>query len=205
MCSDHRLARDPVTLAADLRARPEAGSVASGSVRARRDPYTLWGLIPGDASPVRPRSMRASRCSCSAPTGSAATCSAASCYGARASLSIGLVGVTCSLLLGIVFGGISGYFGGRIDWVIQRVIEFIISLPTIPIWLALAAALPKNWSPLRHLLLHHAHHLADRLDRAGARGARPLPRAALGDLRHRRLARRLQPSAASSSATCCRR
>ena len=69
-------------------------------------------------------------------------------YGARASLSIGLVGVTFSLVLGILFGGLSGYYGGRVDWFVQRVIEFILSLPTIPIWLALAAALPKNWSPL---------------------------------------------------------
>ena len=69
-------------------------------------------------------------------------------YGARTSLSIGIVGVSCSLILGILFGGISGYFGGRVDWTIQRVIEFILSLPTIPIWLALAAALPKDWSPL---------------------------------------------------------
>ncbi len=69
-------------------------------------------------------------------------------YGARISLSVGLVGVACSLVLGILFGGISGYFGGRIDWLVQRLIEFIISLPTIPVWLALAAALPKNWSPV---------------------------------------------------------
>jgi peptide/nickel transport system permease protein len=69
-------------------------------------------------------------------------------YGARISLSVGLVGVTCSLLLGIVFGGVSGYFGGRVDWLVQRLIEFIISLPTIPVWLALAAALPKTWSPI---------------------------------------------------------
>jgi peptide/nickel transport system permease protein len=51
-------------------------------------------------------------------------------------------------LLGIVFGGVSGYFGGRVDWLVQRLIEFIISLPTIPVWLALAAALPKTWSPI---------------------------------------------------------
>jgi peptide/nickel transport system permease protein len=68
--------------------------------------------------------------------------------GARASLSIGLLGVANSLFLGIVFGGLSGFLGGRVDWFIQRVIEFIISLPTIPIWLALAAALPKDMSPL---------------------------------------------------------
>jgi peptide/nickel transport system permease protein len=70
-------------------------------------------------------------------------------YGTRISMSIGLVGVTLSLLLGVVLGGISGYYGGRIDHVIQRVIEFILSLPTTPLWLGLAAALPPNWPPLR--------------------------------------------------------
>jgi peptide/nickel transport system permease protein len=49
------------------------------------------------------------------------------------------------LLIGVLLGGISGYYGGRIDFVIQRVIEFILALPTIPIWLALTAALPQNW------------------------------------------------------------
>jgi len=70
-------------------------------------------------------------------------------YGTRISMSIGLVGVTLSLLLGIILGGISGYKGGMIDNVIQRVIEFILSLPTTPLWLGLAAAMPNNWPPLR--------------------------------------------------------
>lgn len=66
-------------------------------------------------------------------------------YGTRISLSIGLVGVAISLILAITLGGISGYYGGRIDAAIQRLIEFVLSLPTIPIWLALAAALPPSW------------------------------------------------------------
>jgi peptide/nickel transport system permease protein len=70
-------------------------------------------------------------------------------YGTRISMSIGLIGVAISLLLGVVLGGISGYYGGTIDHVIQRVIEFILSLPTTPLWLGLAAALPSNWPPLR--------------------------------------------------------
>ena len=69
-------------------------------------------------------------------------------YGTRISMSIGLVGVAASLILGVILGGISGYYGGWIDYVIQRVVEFILSLPTIPIWLALAAALPPHWPPL---------------------------------------------------------
>jgi peptide/nickel transport system permease protein len=70
-------------------------------------------------------------------------------YGTRISMSIGLVGVALSLLLGIVLGGISGYYGGRVDHLIQRVIEFILSLPTTPLWLGLAAAMPSTWPPLR--------------------------------------------------------
>ncbi len=66
-------------------------------------------------------------------------------YGTRISMSIGLVGVAISLILGITLGGISGYYGGRVDVVIQRLIEFVLSLPTIPIWLALAASLPPGW------------------------------------------------------------
>lgn len=66
-------------------------------------------------------------------------------YGTRISMSIGLIGVVISLFLGVTLGGLSGYYGGRVDMVIQRVIEFVLSLPTIPIWLALAAALPPSW------------------------------------------------------------
>lgn len=69
-------------------------------------------------------------------------------YGTRISMSIGLVGVTLSLALGLILGGISGYYGGRVDMFIQRVVELVISLPTIPIWLGLSAALPQDWAPL---------------------------------------------------------
>jgi peptide/nickel transport system permease protein len=64
----------------------------------------------------------------------------------RVSLSIGLAGVTISLFLGVLFGGISGLYGGVIDNVIQRLIEIVRSIPTIPLWMGLAAALPNTWS-----------------------------------------------------------
>lgn len=70
-------------------------------------------------------------------------------YGTRISMSIGLVGVAVSFVLGVVIGGISGYYGGRVDTVIQRVIEFVRSMPTIPLWLGLSAALPPRWSILQ--------------------------------------------------------
>lgn len=70
-------------------------------------------------------------------------------YGSRISLSIGLVGVFLSLFLGSILGGISGYFGGTPDMIIQRVIEFLTSIPRIPLWMALAVALPTDWSMIR--------------------------------------------------------
>jgi peptide/nickel transport system permease protein len=67
-------------------------------------------------------------------------------YGTQTSLIIGLVGVSLSLLLGVFLGGISGLYGGILDTVIQRVIEILRSIPTIPLWMGLAAALPNDWS-----------------------------------------------------------
>ncbi len=67
-------------------------------------------------------------------------------YATRTSLSIGFIGVMVAFVLGLTFGGISGYVGGMVDLVIMRVVEFIRSIPTLPLWLALAAALPRDWS-----------------------------------------------------------
>ena len=70
-------------------------------------------------------------------------------YGTQTSLIIGLVGVSLSLLLGVFLGGISGLYGGILDTVIQRVIEILRSIPTIPLWMGLAAALPNDWSVIQ--------------------------------------------------------
>lgn len=69
-------------------------------------------------------------------------------YGTRISLTVGLVGIAISFMIGITLGGISGYYGGWIDNVIQRLIELIKSLPELPLWMALSAALPVTWSPI---------------------------------------------------------
>ncbi len=69
-------------------------------------------------------------------------------YGARISLTIGLVGISISFTLGIILGGLAGYYGGWVDLVVQRVIEVVQSLPSIPLWLALAAIMPVTWSPI---------------------------------------------------------
>jgi peptide/nickel transport system permease protein len=140
-----KLARNPVTLEAKFVADPQHRIRLGWFVHGDR--YSMWSLFDGDLhlfGPVNPRDTvfllgadRLGRDMLSRIV-----------FGARASLSIGLVGVTCSLVLGIFFGGISGFFGGWVDWLIQRLIEFILSLPMIPVWLALAAALPKEWSPI---------------------------------------------------------
>ena len=70
-------------------------------------------------------------------------------YGTRTSLSIGLIGVMISFVIGLIVGGVSGYFGGFVDDFFQRLIEFIRSIPTLPLWMSLAAVLPKEWSTLR--------------------------------------------------------
>lgn len=70
-------------------------------------------------------------------------------YGSRISLTIGLVGVTLSFILGLAIGTFSGYYGGWIDNLIQRGIEILRSFPSIPLWMALSAALPGHWSPIK--------------------------------------------------------
>ena len=70
-------------------------------------------------------------------------------YGTRISMTIGLIGVALSLLFGILIGGISGLFGGVVDNLIQRFIEFIQSVPAIPLWIGLAAAIPQSVPPLQ--------------------------------------------------------
>lgn len=69
-------------------------------------------------------------------------------HGARVSMSIGLVGVAVSLGLGVLLGGVSGYYGGWVDDAVQRLIELLKAIPTIPLWMGLAAAIPAMWSPL---------------------------------------------------------
>lgn len=141
-----RLSRDPVTLAASY--VPDPSRKVYLGLFVHGDAYRFSSLWPGDihlfgaTTPQDPVFLlgadRLGRDILSRMI-----------HGARASLSIGLVGVACSLVLGVMLGGISGYVGGATDWFIQRLIEYILSLPVIPIWLALAAALPKDWSPLQ--------------------------------------------------------
>ena len=69
-------------------------------------------------------------------------------YGARISLTIGIIGITISFVLGLTIGGVAGYYGGWVDMVVQRLIEILQSFPQIPLWMALSAVLPVTWSPI---------------------------------------------------------
>lgn len=69
-------------------------------------------------------------------------------YGARISLTVGLIGIAVSFVIGLTLGGLAGYLGGWVDATVQRSIEILRSLPELPLWLALSAALPVNWSPI---------------------------------------------------------
>ncbi|MFN0263394.1 ABC transporter permease [Tepidamorphus sp. 3E244] len=110
------------------------------------EPYEMWGFIPMDTHLF------------CAPEGETAFLLGTDrlgrdmlsriIYGARISLSIGLLGVAISFTLGIVIGGLAGYYGGWVDMVVQRIIEVIQSIPSIPLWLALAAIMPVTWNPL---------------------------------------------------------
>ncbi len=139
-----RLVRDKVTLAATY--VPDGARKTYIKLFPHGDEYHMWSLIPSDLHLFGPAERGQAMYLLGADRQGRDVLSRII-TGARASLSIGLLGVANSLLLGILFGGLSGYFGGKVDWFVQRTIEFIISLPTIPIWLALAAALPKDMSP----------------------------------------------------------
>ena len=113
----------------------------------RGNPYRLWGLIPlerrvfGLENGERLYLMGTDRLG--------RDLFSRILYGSRISLTLGLMGVAISLVFGITIGGISGYYGGWIDNLVQRFIEILRSFPTIPLWLALSAAVPSHWPQVR--------------------------------------------------------
>ena len=113
----------------------------------------------------------------------------------RISMTIGLLGVCFSLVLGIVLGGISGFYGGIVDTVIQRVIEIVRSIPTIPLWMGPRRIASERLVHPEDILRYYDHHLTHRMDRARARRARALPVTQGRRLRRRRRARRSLPDA----------
>ena len=114
----------------------------------RGDPYKFWGLIPSDLHLIGPANAEDPFYLLGADK-SGRDIFSRIIYSARISLTVGLVGVAISLTIGILVGGISGLVGGVVDNLIQRLIEILISIPTLPVWLALAAMVPLDWSALR--------------------------------------------------------
>jgi peptide/nickel transport system permease protein len=112
------------------------------------EPYRLWGLVPMDTHLVGPTEPGTPMYLLGADRNGRDMLSRLV-HGTRISLSIGLVGVALTFVIGIVLGGISGYFGGGVDTGIQRAVEFLMSIPTIPLWLGLSAAVPSGWGPLK--------------------------------------------------------
>ncbi len=123
------------------------------------DPYKLWGLIPmerhlfglGHVETVDEngaKTTEVARFNLMGADRLGRDLFSRIIYGSRISLSIGLVGVFLSLVLGVVIGGLSGYYGGTLDTIIQRFIEILRSFPQIPLWMSLSAAMPATWSQL---------------------------------------------------------
>ncbi|MHC4982683.1 MAG: ABC transporter permease [Planctomycetota bacterium] len=122
------------------------------------EPYKLWGLIPWDRhfigvdrgryrSSAEYRNSQPTFCLLGADRYGQDLLSRII-YGARISLSVGVLGILLTFVLGLVIGGISGYVGGAVDTVIQRGIEIINAFPKLPLWLALGALMPPEWSPV---------------------------------------------------------
>lgn len=109
--------------------------------------YKLWGVIPMETHLIGPLEARDPMYLLGSDRLGRDLMSRLI-YGTRVSMSIGLVGVAISLTLGVIMGAVSGYYGGWVDTLIQRIIEIVSAMPTIPLWLGLAAAIPLSWSPL---------------------------------------------------------
>jgi len=141
--------RDPVTLLPkykeDLTVRYPVIFFAKG------DDYKMWGLVPGtvhlfgvgtEAGKIRPLFLLGS-------DAMGHDVLSRIFFGGRISLTVGLIGIFLAFVLGLTLGGIAGLFGGIIDEIIMRFIDVLVSLPTIPLWMSLAAALPQNWPQLK--------------------------------------------------------
>jgi peptide/nickel transport system permease protein len=136
-----KLTEDPVTWKKIY--QEDRSLILPVSLFVRGDPYKMWGLIPSDihlfGAPGPVFLLGTDE--------SGRDMFSRVIFGIRISMSIGLVGVAFTFLLGSFLGAVSGYYGGPIDFVIQRIIEFILSMPAIPLWMTLSAALPKDWPP----------------------------------------------------------
>jgi peptide/nickel transport system permease protein len=124
--------------------KPDPTKVVRLGLFVHGEPYKLWGQFNSDIHLIGPTDKTQRVFFLGADRVGRDTFTRLI-YGTRISMSIGLVGVMLSFVLGILLGGISGFFGGSVDNIIQRIIEFVRSIPTIPLWMGLAAAVPTSW------------------------------------------------------------
>jgi peptide/nickel transport system permease protein len=110
------------------------------------DPYKMWGVIPMERHLFGVNDGKTQRIVLLGADRLGRDLLSRIIYGSRISLTIGLIGVSLSLVLGVIIGGVSGFYGGWIDNLVQRVIEVLRSFPTLPLWLAISAAIPATWS-----------------------------------------------------------
>jgi peptide/nickel transport system permease protein len=152
-----RLVMDPITLRKTY--IEETNVAVPVSFFARGDEYNLWGLLPMRLhllgvnrgrwqTQAHPGDVEPSFYFLGADKYGRDILSRII-YGSRVSLSVGLIGIAITFLLGVTIGGISGYVGGRTDNFIQRLIEIVNSFPHLPLWIALGAVMPADWSPVR--------------------------------------------------------
>jgi len=119
---------------------------------AKGEPYELLGLIPWDRHLIGPVDPDAPMYLLGADRIGRDQLSRLI-YATRISMTVGIIGVLLAFALGVTLGGISGYFGGRVDTFIQRLIEFVMSVPTLPLWLGLTAAIPVTIGPVKRYFL----------------------------------------------------
>ena len=114
----------------------------------RGDNYRFWGLFEADLHFVCPADREEATLFLLGTDRLGRDVLSRIIYGARISLTVGLFGILISFALGIVIGGLAGYYGGWVDSLSQRTIEIVRSFPELPLWMALSAALPVTWSPV---------------------------------------------------------
>jgi len=114
----------------------------------RSDSYRFWGLFEADLHIVCPADRDGATLFLLGTDRLGRDVLSRIIYGARISLTVGLLGIAVSFALGIAIGGLAGYYGGWVDSLSQRLIEIVRSFPELPLWMALSAALPITWSPV---------------------------------------------------------
>lgn len=143
----YKRSNDPVTLRRIYTEVKEADEIHHIKFFVKGDEYKMWGFIPGDLHFVGTEDGYVLHLFGTDAMGRDLFSRIV--QATRLSLTVGLVGVFFTFVLGCLLGGISGFYGGAPDMIIQRIIEFLSSMPSIPLWMALAAAMPTNWSTVK--------------------------------------------------------